>query len=136
MSKLFLKTTLIFSLLGITTSINAAPTVGEWTAKFWDDSTNSNSVITWNICIQNNGDWYISSLHTGWKGKWFSKGNDSSHLQAIRSSGLVAGSFDVTKVNNTTLSGYYKWIDNAANKSGYHTTLLTYKGATCSPYIP
>jgi hypothetical protein len=98
MLKKYLEIIVTISLLSTSTLINAAPTVGEWTAKFWDDSTTSNTVVaTWNICIQNGGNWYISSGFSGWKGNWFSKGNDT-HLQVVRSNGMQAASFDISRI--------------------------------------
>ena len=132
--KKLLQTAAAIGLLSITTFTNAAPSSGEWVAKLWNDSTGAYA-DTWSICIQNGADWYVSSsLYTGIKGKWFSKGNDS-HLQAIHSSGTAAVSFDVSRINNSLLTGYYKTLDSAGT-AGYYTATLTYKGKVCTPYIP
>jgi hypothetical protein len=127
------KLTLIF-LLAMANVANAAPAVGEWTAKFWVDSTGK-YYGTWNICIQNSGDWYITSGFSGFKGKWFSKGNET-HLQVIHSGGMNAISFDLYRTNNNLLTGYNMGIDYKTGADGYYTTTLTYKGATCPAYIP
>lgn len=136
MTKQYLQTMLMVMtvLLSTTTVAKAAPATGEYVVKLWNDSTGVYA-DTWNICIQSGGNWYISSnIYTGIHGKWFSKGNDT-HLQAIHSSGTAAVSFDVSRVNNGILTGYYKTLDSAGT-AGYYTAFISYKGAACVPYIP
>jgi len=129
-----LKLIVAAGLLSATSLTNAAPTTGEWTAKFWNDATGK-YVTTWNICIQSGGNWYISSSIPGLKGKWFSKGNDT-HLQTIHSSGFQAISFDISSVNKSLMTGYHQGIDYTTGLDGYYTTSLTYKSATCESYVP
>lgn len=129
-----LKAIIVSSFLFTTLLANAAPALGEWTAKFWFDSTGK-YVTTWNICIQSGRNWYITSGNLGWKGKWFSKGNDT-HLQVIHSGGMKSIVFDVSRVNDTLLTGYHQGIDYTTGSDGYYTITLTYKSATCTPYAP
>ena len=131
--KHFFKIIIVASLLSTATLVNAAPAVGTWTMQFWGDSLTLYQ--NYDICIQSSGDWYIStsSIH-GWKGKWFSKGNNT-YFQTLHSSGTAAMSSDVSRINDSLLTGYHKFINNTGTND-YYTMSITYKKSTCDPYAP
>lgn len=131
--KHFFKTIITASLLSAATLVDATPAAGTWKMQMWGDSLNLYQ--NYDMCIQSSGDWYIStSSINGWKGKWFSKGNDT-HFQTLHSSGTAAMSSDVSRVNNTLLAGYHKFINNTGTND-YYTMSITFKKASCDPYVP
>lgn len=135
MMKHFLQKIAATGLLGAATLVNAAPTEGEWQAKFWDEEK-GNYIATWNLCIKADNTWYISSNHPGWNGKWFSKGNET-HMQVLHVAfGTVnTGSFDISSINQNNMAGYYKYL-TYLGVSGYYTTFLTRTSPKCPAYVP
>jgi hypothetical protein len=132
MMKHFLQKIAVASLLSTATLVSAAPTEGEWQAKFWDDATGVYTTA-WKLCIQADNTWYISSGHPGWRGKWFSKGNDV-HMQVLHVA-FGTGSFDVSSINQNNMTGYYKYL-TPLGVAGYYTTNIVRTSSKCAGYVP
>jgi hypothetical protein len=138
--KNFVRNVIAISLLGSATMAHAAFPIGEWTVNLWNDINTSAppNISSYKICIESNGIWRVQNgtqSSPSWNGKWFNKGNNV-HLLSVHSSGQYATSMEVSRVTDSSMSGYRQWINYPYPSSPavfeVSTTVLSFNSATCS----
>jgi len=129
MKKSMLKLMMGLMMLSAPFLAQAQPDVGEWEVTL----TNSSRTVQWNICIEPMYDWYISSAHKGWKGRWYSA-DQWTVLHAMPETGVAAGSFVLENANARSMQGVYMWVDSRTNRDDIYDVQLTYKRSQCAPY--
>lgn len=128
--KKYLKILTLAVLFSVSTlSFAVPPARGTYTAHLYnDDATKNSPAQSWDICIENNGFWYMGNGNPIlWYGKWFNRGNDT-HFQSIAKPNSTM-SFNVSRINNKLSTGYYTGLMNSFTQN--MTMTLTYKNSTC-----
>lgn len=125
--KLFIGCILIIGLMS--TAAFAAFPEGQWTATFYSEVFGGSG--TQGICIQAGGTWY-SDTFAGWSGYWYRKGNDI-HLHGNYAAGAGNDAWELTRISNNLLTGYWQeWSDDGLFNN-YLTTRFNFASATCNP---
>jgi len=116
------KIILMAVLLGVSPLAHAIQ-LGEYSATPFDQNRKNKA---FNICIQSEGNWYMSSgLNKGWRGKWSKASKGGYILQAISTRQKRMKSFSV----NSSLSfGYYQEVTTSGS-SNFMEMEMAYKGA-------
>lgn len=103
--------------------------LGEWEVQL--KKSDHAAASSFNLCIQEKGAWYISSVYKGWKGKYHNPGLPM-YLYAVNEAATGTLTFSlIYQRSSKRLSGAYQ--GDIPGKSGQ--AVLTFKRPTCSPYL-
>jgi hypothetical protein len=141
MNKLIIKTVLTATLL-LTTTLAQAVQFGEWRVL---GRSQADTQKRFNLCIQQDGNWYISSAEGGWKGKWFEHAQGApggaSHeviLQAIHAKEPRMRSLALPLDGSQAIStddGPFAEVHATSGMTQNSMAWMVYKGPKCGPYL-
>jgi hypothetical protein len=119
----------IFTAMGLFVSANtfAAFPEGQWTVYFYSEVGLGTSVQ--GICLASGGTWYGTTF-SAWGGVWNRKSNDI-HIRGNYASGDGNDGWEMSRVTNTLLTGYYQEWRDSLSHNDQGTMRLVYKSAVC-----